>query len=326
MTPPEEQEDRDLGFGRLVAQRVRGRLLSRDGAPRSKKYGLGAQRGERFYLAALNASWAAFFGWTFGALLLVNGVFTLAYLALGTRAIDGVASLGVDDPFLRAFAFSVGVFTTTGTEGMHAVGATTLWLVVFESLVGPFTLLGAGGLLIARLTRPRMQLRFSDSAIVAPYEGGRALMFRLVNLAPSELTDVHVNVNLAWFEEIDGHRERNFHRLALERDSVEFFTLHWTVVHPLTADSPLHGATPETLRAAEAEIVVLVNAHEENFSTRVTRRASYVAEEIRWDARWASMFVSDTDGAIAIDVERLDRTERLEPGTTSTPAVQDQSF
>src|SRR4051812_44864640 len=115
-------------------------------------------------------------------------------------------------------------------------------------------------------------------------------MFRMVNARPGEVSDVQVRVSLALFEEVDGRRERNFHQLALERSSVEFFTLHWTVVHPITAESPLHNATPASLRAAEAELLILVNAHEESFSTRVTARASYIWEEIRWDAKFASIF------------------------------------
>ena len=59
--------------------------------------------------------------------------------------------------------------------------------------------------------------------------------------------------------EIDGRRERNFHQLALERNSVEFFTLHWTVVHPITADSPLRGVTPESLRAAPTQPAIGVS-------------------------------------------------------------------
>jgi inward rectifier potassium channel len=66
---------------------------------------------------------------------------------------------------------------------------------------------------------------------------------------------------------------------------------------------------------------VLVSAHEETFSTRVTARASYWWEEIAWDAKFASIFASATDGVLAIDVDRLDRLERLDPGTTSTPAA-----
>ena len=85
---------------------------------------------------------------------------------------------------------------------MYAVGATAHWLVVLESFFGPFVLVAARGLLIARLTRPRMRLRFSESAVVAPYEGGRGLMFRMVNVQPGELSDVQVRVNLALFEEV----------------------------------------------------------------------------------------------------------------------------
>ena len=190
-----------------------------------------------------------------------------------------------------------------------------------ESFVGPITLVVAFGLLIARLTRPRMRLGFSESAIIAPYEGGRALMFRIVNLRPGELSDVQVRVNLAWYEEIGGVRERNFHELALERNSVELFTLHWTVVHPITADSPLAGVTPENLAAAQAEFLMFVNALEETFSTRVSTRASYMWDEVRWDVKFASIFANGPDGVIAIDVERLSRTERLDDGATRTPAA-----
>jgi inward rectifier potassium channel len=319
---PEHDEpiDReDMGFGRVAAQQARGRFLSHDGVPTSRKYGLGAQRAARFYLAALSLRWPVFVAWLLGAMLLINGVFALAYSSLGPGAIAGAGALGLDDPFFRAFVFSVGLFTTTGSP-MHAVGSTAIGLQVIESLVGPLTLVGAAGLLIARLTRPRIRLRFSESAIVAPYEGGRGLMFRMVNVQPGELSDVRVKMNLAWFETVNGVRAREFHQLELERDSVELFTLHWTVVHPITADSPLAGVTPERLRESEAELLIHVSAHEETFSTRVTSRASYLWDDVRWDVKWASIF-AHADGVLAIDVDRLDRTERLDDGATRTPAA-----
>ena len=319
--PPPLTRPSDLGFGHVVAQAVRGRFIDRDGRPNSKKYGLGSQRLARSYLTALEVSWPAFFAWLAGILLLVNGCFALAYLAIGNDALRGSDQLGLEDPFLRAFSYSVGVFTTTGTGPMYAYGATAHWLQNFESFVGPLTLVLAFGLLIARLTRPRMRLAFSESAVIAPYEGGRGLMFRIVNLQPGELSDVQVRVNLAWFEEIDGARERNFHELALERNSVQFFTLHWTVVHPITADSPLAGITPEKLAASQAEFLIFVNALEETFSTRVTARSSYIWDEVRWDVKFASIFANGPDGVIAIDVERLSRTERLDDGATRTPAA-----
>jgi len=146
-------------------------------------------------------------------------------------------------------------------------------------------------------------------------------MFRFVNAQPAELSDVQVRVSVVLYEEADGKRLRNFYPLALERDSVDLFTLHLTVVHPITAESPLRGATPDSLRAAQAELLILINAHEETFSTRATARASYFWDEIRWDAKFASVFATSTAGVVAIDVERLDRLDRLEPGTTSMPAA-----
>lgn len=253
-------------------------------------------------------------------LLLVNGIFAIAYLALGSQGLGGAYPSGVSDPFMRAFTFSVGVFTTTGLGPLHPVGTTAHWLVVFESLVGPLVFVGISGLVIARMMRPRMRVRFSESAIVAPYDGGRGVMFRFVNVQPGELSDVRVRVNLAWFEDVGGQREREFHELALERNSVEYFPLHWTVVHPITADSPLRGVTPEQLAAAQPELFVHVSAHEDTFSTQVTSRTSYVAEDFRWDVKFASIFVSAPDGVIAIDVDRLDRLERLAEGATSLPA------
>ena len=313
----------DLGFGRVVAQQVRGRFLTHDGEPTSRKYGIGAQRIERFYLRALAAPLPVFLAWGLGSLLLLNGFFALAYLALGDSVLRGGELMGVRDPFLRDFSFSVGIFTTSGTAPMYVVGTTGHWLVVLESFIGPFVLVATAGLLIARLTRPRMRLRFSESAVVAPYEGGRGLMFRIVNVQPGELSDVQVRVSITLFEESNGKRERNFYPLSLERTSVDLFTLHWTIVHPITEDSPLKGVTPESLRDAQAELLVLVNAHEETFSTRVTARASYWWDEIRWDAKFASIFASSTEEVLAIDVERLDRLERLEPGTTSIPPARE---
>jgi inward rectifier potassium channel len=313
-------DESDLGFGRVVSQNNRGRFLSREGRPSSRKYGLGNQWAERFYLRALNARWPEFLTWVVGGILLVNGVFALLFRALGESAIVGGAEMGLDDPFLRALAFSVGVFTTAGTGTMHAVGTTATWLLILEAIAGPITLVAVGGLLIARLTRPRTSIRFSESAVIAPYEGGRAFMFRIANASPGELSDVRARVNLIWFEEVDGKRERDFVELALERTAVEFFTLHWTVVHPITADSPLAGVTPAKLAAAEAEFVISLSAHEETFATRVTRRASYTWDEVRWDVKFSNIYAAAPAGVIAIDVDRLSRTDPLPEGATSQPA------
>jgi len=316
-------EENDLGFGRVVANNARGRFLTRSGQSTARKLGLRGARTRRAYLAALNVPWRDFLTWTVGGVLLVNGLFALAYRSLGPEALSGSNTLGLEDPFLAALVYSVGVFTTTGVDGMHAVGAAAHSLTVMQALLGPLVGMIIAGLVIARLTRPRAELRFSDSLVIAPYEGGRGLMFRFANESVSELTSVNASVYLTWLETIDGVRERNFHRLALERDDVAFFPLHWTVVHPINAGSPLRGVTPERLRDGDAEILILVTAHEETFSTRISVRHSYTWEDVTWDARFASIFIESMDEALAIDLERLSRLDRLPEGSTRVaPAAE----
>lgn len=312
--------DNDLGFGTVVVERVRGRLLNKDGTPNSRKYGLGGRGWSRLYLRALSASWPQFLIWAIGLLLLTAGVFAIGFRTLGPGALAGTESLGLRDPFFIAFTYSVGVLTGVGTGPMVAVGSTAQWLTILESICGLLALMLGGGLTLARLSRPRPCIRFSQRAVVAPYEGGRGLMFRLVNAELSEVSDVNVHVRLVWYERVGDKRVREFHVLPLELDRVEFFTLHWTVVHPIDAKSPLAGVTPEELREAKAEILVMASGHEETFSTRVTARTSYVAEEVAWDARFADMFVDSPDGIITVDIGRLDRLDRLPEGATSVPA------
>lgn len=312
--------ENDLGFGKVVTERVRGRFLNKDGTPNSRKYGLGSQIWTRLYLRSLAASWPEFLVWVIGLALLIAGVFAIGYRSLGPAALDGTERLGLSDPFFIALVYSVGILTGVGSGSLVAVGSTAQWLTILESISGLVALVLASGLTLARLLRPRAHLRFTKRAVIAPYRGGRGLMFRLVNAEPSEMSSAEVRMSLAWFEGTGEKRVRQFHTLALERTTVEFFTLTWTVVHPIDRDSPLAGVTPEKLRERQAELLVLATAHEETFSTRVTARTSYLWDEVQWDVKFADVFVDSPDGIITVDLERLDRVDRLAEGSTASPA------
>jgi inward rectifier potassium channel len=65
----------------------------------------------------------------------------------------------------------------------------------------------------------------------------------------------------------------------------------------------------------------LISAHEETFSTQVSLRSSYTWDEVTWDAKFASIFASSPDGALAIDADRLSRFDRLPEGATRVPAA-----
>jgi len=311
----------DLGFGSVVTERIRGRFLNKDGTPNSRKYGLGGQAWQRLYLRALAASWPEFLAWTTGLALLLAGIFAVAFRSLGPAALQGTDQLGVADPFFSAFTYSVGILTGVGSGPVFPVGSTANWLTILESIAGLIVLVLGGGLTLARLSRPRAHLRFSQRAVIAPYQGGTGLMFRVVNAELGELSGAEVRVNFVWYEDKAGKKIRGFHELPLERDRVEFFTLHWTVVHPIDANSPLRGVTREALANGKGEFLVLVTAHEETFSTRVTARTSYLYDEVVFDAKFADVFVDSPDGVITVDLDRLDRIERV-ASAGSPPALK----
>src|SRR5512143_1171602 len=176
-----EMPPSDLGFGRVVTERVRGRFLNKDGTANSRKYGLGRQAWSRLYLRALAASWPGFLAWLVGVALLIAGVFAIGYRSLGPEALQGTERLGLADPFFAAFTYSVGILTGVGGGTVIPVGSTAHWLTILESIGGLVGLCVGGGLTLARLSRPRPHVRFSARGVVAPYMGGRGFMVRLVD-------------------------------------------------------------------------------------------------------------------------------------------------
>ena len=96
---------------------------------------------------------------------------------------------------------------------------------------------------------------------------------------------------------------RRFHDLELTRRQTALFALSWTAIHPITPSSPLHGSTPASLAAVDAEIVVSLLGIDEHFSQTVHARHRYRAVDIVWNARFADILYRD--GRRAIDYTRF---------------------
>src|SRR4030095_12576035 len=178
--------------------------------------------------------------------------------------------------------------------------------VAIESVVVLVTFALITGIAFARFSRPRPGIRFSDYAVIAPYQGITAFMFRLANTRDSELFDVSAEVAIARRRPGGAAKERLFESLSLERPSVTFFPLSWTVVHPIEASSPMSGMTAEDLTDTEAEFVVRMMASDETTGQTVHARSSYKAAEVKWGAKFVNILDQDSaDGIIRADVTRL---------------------
>ena len=312
-TPEELARDQDLGFGAVVGRATRQRLLNRDGSFNVARVGLGFLESLAPYHLLLTLSWPGFLGIVALLYLGINLLFAVAFLACGPDALQGAGADMLGGRFGRAFFFSIQTFATIGYGQVAPNGLAPNLVVTFEALVGLMYQALATGLLFARFARPTASILFSRQAVVSPYGGGRALMFRMVNRRRTEITGLEAQVLFSAMEpDGRGGRVRRYKALPLERNRVAFFPLSWTVVHPIDEASPLTGQSVEALEDSEAEILVLLSGIDEAFAQTVFARSSYRSDEIVWNARFQSMFLlMDAKSHVSVDISRIHDIERV---------------
>ena len=308
-----EDPKTDLGFGSVVPRETRRRLLNRDGTFNVRREGGRFWESLSAYHYLLIISWPKFLGYVVGSYLLANAVFAVIYVLAGPHALTGVHAETVGGRFGEAFFFSVHTLATIGYGTIAPANLVANIIVTMETLIGLVGVAVVAGISFARFSRPVAKLLFSRTAVIAPYRGGRAFMFRIVNQRSNQLVDLQATVLLNRRKR-DGahHNDREFIPLKLERDRVVFFPLAWTIVHPIDGDSPLRGWRSEDLVECDVEFLILLNGFEETFSQTVHARSSYRADEIVWGARFASMFnPTDEDGVLSVDIRKLHDIEAV---------------
>ena len=312
-SPEEEARDRDLGFGSVVSRTSRQRLLNRDGSFNVVRAGLGFFESFAPSHLLLTMSWAGFLTAVIVSYFVLNVAFAVAYLACGSGALAGAGASAMGGPFAQAFFFSVETFATIGYGQIAPIGSAANSVVTVEALVGLMYQALATGLLFARFTRPTASVIFSRHAVIAPYNGGEALMFRIVNRLRNEIIQLEAQVLFSAMSPDDrGGMTRKYTPMALERNKVVFFPLSWTVVHPIDGASPFAGQTREKIAEAHGEILVLLSGVDEALEQTVHARSSYRADEIVWNARFQSMFLEvDRESRVAVDISRVHDIERL---------------
>ena len=301
----------DLGFGSVVARESRRRLLNKNGSFNVKREGLSFLQSLSAYHYFLTISWTRFLGYAMSAYIVANALFAFAYVACGPDALTAFPKEATGERFVTAFFFSVHTLATIGYGTIVPTNLEANIVVVFESLIGLLGFALVAGIVFARFSRPMAQVVFSDRAIIAPYRGITAFMFRIVNRHSNELVQLEAKVMLTRRKRgVDGERE--FIPLKLERETVVFFPLTWTIVHPIDDKSPLWGMTERDLLGCDSEFLILLNGFDETFSQTVHTRSSYRGDEVVWGARFKSIFNSPKpDGTLSVDIRKLHDIERI---------------
>lgn len=107
--------------------------------------------------------------------------------------------------------------------------------------------------------------------------------------------------------EDDGRITNKFYPLELEFEKINSLTLSWTIVHPITENSPLYNFTKEDFDNTNGEILVFLKAFDDMFSNTVLTRSSYTFREVVVGAKFVPMYHRSNDGSTTIlDLDKLD--------------------
>lgn len=306
-TPSPAAAPLDPGFGIKYTRRTK-RNINHDGSFNVRRRG-GAYRHD-LYQWLITMPW----GWFIGLLLLfflaLNALFALGYLLIGIEHLEGSKPSGPGADFAHAFFFSVQTLTTVGYGGTVPEGMAASLLASFEALAGVvLTFALVTGVFYGRVSRPTARILFSRRAVVSRRPNGTPMLqFTIANQRRNTLVELEAKV-LVMFVEDDGRRR--YEPLALERDSVHFFPLNWTIVHDITPESPLHHLTAADYEARSLELLILIKGYDDTFAQTVHARNSYRFDEIEWNRRFVRPYHIADDGTIVLDLDKLHETEAL---------------
>ena len=257
------------------------------------------------YLYLINTRWGTFLSLMFVAYVIANTLFALVYYSLGPHELQGADAPTDFAHFLNSFFFSAHTLTTVGYGNISPKGTAANVVAAIEAMVGLMGFALATGLLFGRVSRPSARMGYSANILIAPYQDITSLQFRVVNQRANTLMDLDASVTLMTVVGPPGQLHREFTPLELERRTVYFLPLTWTLVHPIDSQSPLYAKTPGDLERLQAEILILIKGFDDTFSQTVHSRYSYRYDEIVWGARFAPAFSINLEGDIVLEVNQV---------------------
>ena len=294
--PRKLEEDLGTGFSNRVSA-TGSRLINPDGTFNVRRSGIGFLEQFSIYHELLVMPWWKFHLTVFITFFVVNAVFAFLYVWVGMNQFTGHVSEDYWGHFEEAFFFSTQTMTTVGYGRVSPLGTSASLLAALEGLSGLMGFAVATGLLYGRFARPKAKIRYSEKAIIAPYRDMTGFMFRIANVRRTVISDLVAEVFLSLVERgPDGKEQRKFYELPLERKTINFLSLAWTIVHPIDENSPFYGYTQETFDQTSAEIVIKLNGYDDTFSQNISSRSSYKFYELEWGAKFTPAFTRSEDG------------------------------
>ncbi|MFN5209692.1 MAG: ion channel [Bacteroidota bacterium] len=290
-----------------------GRFFNKDGSANLSYSGLPFWEKMHLYHSLLSLTNLQFIVFIVLFFVGVNLLFAGLYLLIGLDHLGGLVATTAGEKFGEAFFFSAQTFTTVGYGRINPIGFAASLVASLEALAGLMSFALLTGLLYGRFSRPKAFIRFSNSALIAPYQDGVAWMCRLVTHTKNVIMNAEVGLTLAIRVEEQGVVKNKFYSLPLEIAKINVLSGSWTLVHAIREGSPLMGLSAEDFEAGKAEFLVFLQGFDEAFSNTVVTRSSYTWEELVFGARFVPMFhPNEKQNGTLVHVDRLSAYEHIE--------------
>jgi hypothetical protein len=292
--------DKNTGFG-TNANSYGGRFVNKNGSANIEKVGMYFLQRISWYHTMIAMSIGRFMLIILLFYIGINFVFAAIYYGIGIEHLDGIsASESNWVQFGQAYFFSAQTFTTVGYGHISPSGFMASLVAAGEALIGLLSFAIATGLFFGRFSKPTAFLKFSHNALIAPYGEITGLMIRTAPFKNTNFTDAEAKVTLGMSIEENGVMTNKFYSLELEMDRINALTLSWTLVHPITENSPLYKFTKEDYENTHGEILVYIKTFDDMFSNTVAIRTSYTFDEIVYGAKFEPMYARNTDNSKTI--------------------------
>jgi len=271
------------------------------------------------YQWVLSLSWSRFAALIAGVYIGINFLFAGLY-SLGGDCVAGMKP----GSFLEAFFFSVQTLATVGYGHMYPQTPYAHVVTTIEIISGMFWLAVMTGLIFVRFSRPTARIVFSNSVVIAPFNGQPTLMLRVANLRSHSMVEAEFRIMFARDEPLleDGEMFRCFHTLKLHFDRLIVFPAALTLRHTIDESSPLYEETPESLEASRALLIASVVGVETVIPAAVQSQHDYTWQDIRFGERFVDIYTDHGDGRLTVDYARIHETEvrelRSEAGSQRT--------
>jgi inward rectifier potassium channel len=166
------------------------------------------------------------------------------------------------------------------------------------------------GVIFVRFSRPVARLLFSDTMVIAPFDGKPTLMMRVANLRHQAMAQAEFRMVVVRDELMqEGDVMRRFYPLRLHVDRAIIFPAAFTIRHTIDEQSPLYGQDAADIERTDTRVFVSVVAIDTIMGAPVQSSRDYTWRQMRFGRRFVEIYNDIDSNRYTVDYGRLHDTE-----------------